>query len=117
MSVLTRKVISPPYFGVPNLSHQLPVTVVVVGVVVELGFVVVVVLVAVVVVVVLVVVAVGEDVVFVVQDANTRDVTIRQVRTIQMIPFFIQTSLLCNSQYGFSRGYSREFNKMLASLF
>jgi hypothetical protein len=66
------------------------VAVVVVGVVVG---VVAVVVVFVVVVVVLVVVDVGVDVVvFVVQDARTSDVTMRQVNNIQMVPFFIQTS-------------------------
>jgi len=90
---LTRKVISPPYFGVPNLSHQFPVTVVVVGVVVELEFVVVVVVLGAVVVVLAVVVVVVAEVVFVVQDANIRDVTSRQLSIIQVIPFFIQTSL------------------------
>ena len=33
------------------------------------------------------------DVDFVVQDAKTRDVTIRQVSTIQITPLFIQTPL------------------------
>jgi hypothetical protein len=48
------------------------------------------------VVVVLVVIDVGaevDDVVSVAQDAKTRDVTMRQVSTIQIIPLFIQTSL------------------------
>ena len=35
-----------------------------------------------------------DDVDFVVQDAKTRDVTMRQVSTIQVIPLFIQTSYL-----------------------
>jgi hypothetical protein len=91
MSVLTRKVISPPYCGVPNLSHQCPAAVVVVGAVVLAAVVVVLVVVVLVVVVVFVVVEV-EDAVFVVQDAKTRDVTIRQVSNIQVIPLFMQTS-------------------------
>jgi hypothetical protein len=63
---------------------------------VVLGVVIVLVVVVVVVVVVLVVVDVGaevDDVVSVAQDAKTRDVTMRQVSTIQIIPLFIQSSL------------------------
>jgi hypothetical protein len=83
---------SPPDCGVPSESHQFPVGVVVVEVVV--GVVVVVVLVVVVVVLVVVVVDVGVVVVDLEQDAKTIDVTMRQVNIIQMAPFFIQTSFL-----------------------
>jgi hypothetical protein len=79
---------------VPSESHQFPVAVVVVGVVVEVGAVVVEVG-AVVVVVVVVVVDVGVDVVVdVAQDAKTRDVTMIQVSIIQVIPLFMRTSFL-----------------------
>jgi hypothetical protein len=84
------RVNEPPYFGVPSLSHQFPATVVVeVVTVVAVDCVVVVVLVVVDVVVVLVVVDVGAVVVVLVQDAKTRDMAIRQVSTIQVIPLFI----------------------------
>jgi hypothetical protein len=77
---------------VPWESHQFPVALVVVAVVVVA--VVAVVEVFVVVVVLVVVVVVVDDVVFVVQDAKIIAVTIRQESTIQVIPLFIQTSLL-----------------------
>jgi hypothetical protein len=79
----------PPYCGVPRLSHQFPVAVVVVVAVVE-----VVTFEVVVVVVVFVVVVDAEvvDVVFVVQDANKSDATRTKVTIIQVIPLFIQTS-------------------------
>jgi len=87
-------VIVPPYCGLPSLSHQLPVVVVVFLVVV--GVVMVVVL-----VVGLDVVGVDvvddsgvDDVVDVLQDARTSVVTMRQVSTIQIAPFFIQSSFL-----------------------
>ena len=73
----------------PNLSHQFPVAGVVVVVAVVGCVVLVVVLVVVDVVVVLVVVDVGAVVVVLVQDAKTRDMAIRQVSTIQVIPLFI----------------------------
>jgi len=92
MSPSSRSVIVPPYCGVPWESHQFPVALVVVAVVVVA--VVAVVEVFVVVVVLVVVVVVVDDVVFVVQDAKIIAVTIRQESTIQVIPLFIQTSLL-----------------------
>jgi hypothetical protein len=92
MSPSSRSVIVPPYCGVPWESHQFPVALVVVAVVVVAVVAVVVVFVFVVVLVVVVVVV--DDVVFVVQDAKIMAVTIRQESTIQVIPLFIQTSLL-----------------------
>ena len=84
---------SPPYVGLPSLSHQCPVVAVVV-VVVEVGGAVVVVVVVFIVVVVLVVVDVDVVVVVVLlQDAKTIDITMRQVIAIQIVPFFISTSL------------------------
>ena len=89
---LSRRVIVPPYCGVPRLSHQFPVTAVVDVVVV--GGAVVVVVVIFVVVEVLVFVVVDVDVVAVLvllQDAKTSDVTMRHVSAIQMTPLFIST--------------------------
>jgi uncharacterized membrane protein len=86
---VSRTTIVPPDCGVPRLSHQLPVTVVVVGAAVVVAVAVGWVVVVVVVVVMDVVVDVGMDVVDVAQDAKTRDVTMRQVSTIQIIPLFI----------------------------
>jgi hypothetical protein len=82
----------PPYWGLPSLSHQLPVPLaVLVGVVVTLVVVVVVLVTATDVVVVVVrVVVVG--VVVVPQDAKTSDDTMRKVSAIQKAPLFIQTS-------------------------
>jgi hypothetical protein len=91
MFVFEKRVNSPPYIGLPSLSHQCPVVAVVVVVFVVVGDD------EVVVVVVLVVegVVVGVVVVLdVVQDAKTNDVTIRQVSTIQIAPLFIHTSFL-----------------------
>ena len=70
--------------------HQFPVAVVVVGVVVTALVVVVLVVVAVVLVVVVIVVA--DDVVFAVQDAKTRDATIRKVNANQVVILFTQFS-------------------------
>jgi hypothetical protein len=86
---------TPPYCGLPNLSHQFPVSAVEVDVatwvvdvvVVTFGVVVVVVVVC---VVVDACVGVVDDVV---QEASTSDVTIRQVKTIQNIPLFIYPPL------------------------
>jgi hypothetical protein len=99
MSLLLQRVIVPPYCGVPRLSHQFPVLVVVAltvtaVVVVDITGVEVVAEVTGVDVVVIadvidVVVDVEEDVVDVAQDANTRDTTMRQVNTIQIALFFI----------------------------
>ena len=79
---------SPPYCGVPSLSHQFPV-VTVVAVVVLVVVIVLVVVVVVLVVLDIVVDAVVDVVVFVAQDAKTRDVTRKQVSAIQMAPPFI----------------------------
>ena len=90
MFAFIRTTISPPYCGLPRLSHQFPVVAVVVAVVV--GGVVVLVVVVLVVVVVVLVVDVGvevDDVVFVVQDAKTKDATIRQLSAIQITPLFM----------------------------
>jgi hypothetical protein len=90
----TRKVNVPPYCGVPRLSHHFPVAVVVTAVVtaevdvVDVGIIAVDVVDVVVVGITFVV-----DVVSVVlddlQDANTIDITMRHVSTIQINPFFI----------------------------
>jgi hypothetical protein len=89
-------VIVPPYFGVPRLSHQFPVEVVVVPtaavVVVLVGVETVVDVVAVVVidaVVVVVDVVVKVAVVAEPQDASTSDITTRLVSNIQNTPLFI----------------------------
>ena len=85
----------PPYCGVPRLSHQFPVEVAVTAVVTAVVDVVDVVVCRLVVVVVVVAAAGVVEVVEVVvvdfeeQDAKTSDVTIRQVSTIQITPFFI----------------------------
>jgi hypothetical protein len=91
---LIRRVIVPPYCGVPRVSHQFPVAAVVVAVVVVgvVIWVVVVVVVVLVVVVVVVDVGVEVDVVVLLHDAKTIDVTMRQVSNPQIIPFFIQIS-------------------------
>ena len=87
--------IVPPYFGVPILSHQFPVLVVVVAIVavvavlVEVdttaGVEVVVVMDAVVVVVAFVVAVVVDEL----QEANTSDITMIPVRHKQKTPLFI----------------------------
>jgi len=94
--LLLQRVIIPPYCGVPRVSHQFPVLVVVAltvtaVVVVDISAVEVVAEVTGFDVVVRadVVVDVEEDVVDVAQDANTRDTTMRQVNIIQITPFFI----------------------------
>jgi hypothetical protein len=94
MLVLIAKVSEPPYCGVPRISHQFPVALVVVAVVV-VGVVIWVVVVVVVVLVVVVVVDVGVevDVVVLLHDAKTSDVTMRKVSNAQIIPLFIQTSI------------------------
>jgi hypothetical protein len=94
MSELIAAVIVPPYCGVPRLSHQFPVEVVVAAVVttadevVDVGAVVELVVVTtadVVVVVVLVVLVVLAEP----QDASTIDATMRKLSAIQIILFFI----------------------------
>jgi hypothetical protein len=77
-----------------------------VGIVVVAVLVVVAVVRVVVLVVVVVVIVEVEDVVFVVQDAKTRDVIMRQVNTIQVIPLFIQTS-------SYSRNILRKYRSLL----
>jgi hypothetical protein len=82
----------PPSCGVPRLSHQFPVEVVVMALVTTDVDVVDVWMVPVAVdVVVIVVVVVGDKfvVVDVEQDANTSDITIRMVSAIQITPLFI----------------------------
>jgi hypothetical protein len=84
---------TPPYCGLPRLSHQLPVPEVV-GFV-EVGAVLAVVrggAVVLVVVVVVVTVAVDVAVVDVLQEARTSDITMRQVSAIQIVPLFISSS-------------------------
>lgn len=91
MFELSRRVRVPPYCGVPSLFHQLPVVLAVAVVAVVLGMV----------MGVDVAFEVGWDVVDVVgvetvvvvdvaQDAKTNDVIMRQVSTVQIIPFFIE---------------------------
>jgi hypothetical protein len=99
---LIRRVIIPPYCGLPRLSHQLPVPAVVVGFV-EVGAVLAVVtggevVFVVVVVVVMGAVAVEVDVVDVLQDARTSEITMRQVSAIQINPLFISSSLCLNME-------------------
>ena len=95
MFELVERTISPPYCGLPRLSHQFPVVAVVVVLVVDVGGAVVVVVVLVVVVVVVVDfdVVVVVDVVLV-QDTKTSDITMRQVSAIQIVPLFIHTSFI-----------------------
>jgi hypothetical protein len=92
-----RETASPPYCGV-RLSHQCPVTVVVVvvtEVVVEVDVAVEVVEGVVTEVVVVLVVDVVPDVVAdVLQDAKTSDVTMIQVSSTQITPLFMQASFL-----------------------
>jgi hypothetical protein len=88
--------ISPPYWGLPSESHQLPA---VVALVVAVGLVVDVVTGAAVDVEVVVTagltdVVVTCEVVDVVQDARIRDARIKQVSAIQIIPFFISISFI-----------------------
>jgi len=100
ISALDWIVIVPPYFGVPRLSHQFPVEVVVVAdtavVVVPVGVDAVVAVVAVVMidVVVVLVVDIVVDVVAELHDDNTTDITTRLVSSIQKTPFFISTSCI-----------------------
>jgi hypothetical protein len=91
MSVAIRKIIVPPYCGIPRLSHQFPVTAVVVGVVV-VTIAAVVVEVAVLVVVVVVVLVVAEidvvDVFNVEQDDNSIAATRKKIKPNQINLFF-----------------------------
>lgn len=93
----------PPYWGVPELAHQLPVDVVVTvevvgGTVTVLGgaAVVLVLITEVVVDVVVEIDAVVEVVVDVEQDTKIRDMTIKEVTINQISPRFMQTSLKYN---------------------
>ena len=84
----------PPYLGVPILSHQFPVLVVVAVTVVavavvDVGMVEVVAVVAVVVVEAVVVVLVVVAVVDELHDAKAIDATRRKLNNAQMIPFFM----------------------------
>jgi hypothetical protein len=91
-----QSVSTPPYCGLPNLSHHLPVDAVVVDVaawVVDTVVVTFGVVVVVVVDVCAVVACVVEVDVDVAQEPKTSDVTIRQVKTIQNIPLFIYPPL------------------------
>jgi len=97
---LIAAVITPPYLGVPKLSHQFPVEVVVAVTAAVVDVLVwsdvVVTLVVVAVVALAVVDMVVDDVVVVVdelQDANTNESTMRLVNATQIIPFFIATSI------------------------
>ena len=101
MSWLTRRVIVPPYCGVPSLSHQFPVVVIVVVVAalvgVVAGAVVGVVAGAVVGVVVGAVVGVVVDVVDVAQDASSIPAIIKKLNPNQTILFLtFSTSILIN---------------------
>ena len=97
ISALDWIVIVPPYRGVPRLSHQLPVEVVVVAdaavVVVPVGVETVVAVVDVVIIDVVVglvvVVDVVVDVVAELHDDNTTDITTRLVSSTQKTPLFI----------------------------
>jgi len=84
---------SPPYCGLPRLSHQFPDVEVVVTFAVELVIIVAVVLIIAVVLVVEDEVAMIVDVAVVVlaQDAKTSDVNMRQVTSGQIAFLFIQT--------------------------
>jgi len=96
MFELIRRTISPPYCGLPSLSHQCPV--VEADVVVVLAVAVVVVLAVVVGIEVCVEVVVDvlvDDVVDVAQDARASDVTKRQLSAIQIAFLFI--NLLFNN--------------------
>ena len=92
MFELVRIVIEPPYCGVPRLSHQLPVEVVVTAVVVDCAVVLVVFTIEVGVVLVVVTIEVVDvDVDAVVdelQDANNIVVTIKKLKTNQITLFF-----------------------------
>jgi hypothetical protein len=83
---MDRRVIVPPYCGVPRLSHQLPFVVVVV--VVVGGVVVFVVVVVDFVVIVFVVVDVGVDVVDLAQDASNIAATSKKLKLNQINLFF-----------------------------
>ena len=100
--LVVRSEISPPYCGLPSLSHQLEVTAV--EVVVAAGLVVDVVTRAVVVFEVVVTAGVDNVVVVVVDvvvhDARIRDVTIKHVSAIQANPLFIILLLCCLKSSG-----------------
>jgi hypothetical protein len=85
----------PPYCGLPRLSHQFPPPEVVAGFV-DVGAVLLVVVRGAVVlgeeVVIAGAVEVEVDVVEVLQDARTSDITMRPVSAIQIVPLFIQSS-------------------------
>ena len=90
ISLFVRRLSSPPYCGVPSLSHHFPWAVeVVVDLVVDGCPVVVVVVVVVLVTAGVVELVVVVVVVEVVQEAKTSDVRMRQVNAVQMAPLFI----------------------------
>jgi hypothetical protein len=92
---------SPPYVGIPSLSHQFPVLAVEVTVCV-IGCAVVVVVAALLVVLVVEVAEVIMDVEVVLdllQDASTKDVAIRKVNAIQIILLFISSSYPLTETY------------------
>ena len=91
---------SPPYVGWPSLSHHFPLSAVV-GVVVTVDLVVVCVTVVavVLVVVVLLVGIVVVDEVEVPQDANTRDMTRKQVMSVQSAALFKLSSYFISQKY------------------
>ena len=89
----------PPYCGVPRLSHQFPVEVVVAvmvetGAVVEVGTIAVVVAAVTDVVVDAIVAAVVLVVVDAAQDVSIIEAAIRNASKIQITPFFIYTSVI-----------------------
>lgn len=87
----SRKVMVPPYVGVPSASHQCPVTEVVVAVVVA-AVVVGCFVVVVVVVVLVVVVDVAAEVVDLLQDASSNEVTSKRLKPNQINLFFNSNS-------------------------
>jgi hypothetical protein len=92
ISLFIRRVIVPPYCGVPRLSHQLPVVEVVVGFIEVCAILVVVSGGAVVLVEAVLTGVVDVDVVDDLQDDKISDITMRQVSIIQIIPLFISSS-------------------------
>jgi len=94
MSLLTPRIISPPYWGTPRESHQWPLVGIAVVVVAVACEVVAVVVLGVVVIVVSVTFDVVAVVDFVLQDTKSSDVTMKQVNTIQIVPLFTWASYL-----------------------
>jgi hypothetical protein len=88
----SRKVMVPPYVGVPSESHQCPVTEVVVAVVVAAVVVGCFVVVVVEVVVLVVVVDVAVEVVDLLQDASSKEATSKKLKHNQINLFFNSNS-------------------------